>query len=77
MASGSNAAPRKPFFDERELDHSGSAMSAVSDAVGSAESKQPTIIAISVTFPVVSALAVALRLYTRLFILQLTGPVPS
>jgi hypothetical protein len=42
--------------------------------VDPAESKQPAIIAISVTLPALSALAVALRLYTRLFILKLTGP---
>jgi hypothetical protein len=49
-------------------------MPAVSDTVGSAESKQPAIIGISVAFPVVAAFAVVLRLYTRRFILHLTGP---
>ncbi|KAK4163955.1 hypothetical protein QBC43DRAFT_211601 [Cladorrhinum sp. PSN259] len=42
--------------------------------VDPAESKQPAIIAISVTLPALSALAIALRLYTRLFIVKLTGP---
>jgi hypothetical protein len=49
-------------------------MPTFSDSVVSAQSKQPATIAISVALPVLSALAVSLRLYTRLFILKLTGP---
>ena len=46
-------------------------MPTISDPV---VSKQPATIAISVALPVLSALAVSLRLYTRRFILKLTGP---
>ncbi len=49
-------------------------MSTIPNPVVSAQSKQPASIAISVTLPALSALAVSLRLYTRLFILKLTGP---
>ncbi len=49
-------------------------MSTVSKLAIDAESKQGSIIAISVIFASLSALVVSLRLYTRLSILRTAGP---
>lgn len=48
-------------------------MSPIPDPVVAAQTKQPAAYAVTVILPVLSAMAVSLRLYTRTCILGLTG----
>lgn len=44
------------------------------DPAISAQTKQPATLALTIGFPALSAIAVSLRLYTRLVIVKRTGP---
>jgi hypothetical protein len=44
------------------------------DPAVSAQTKQPAALALTIGFPALSAIAVSLRLYTRLGIIKRTGP---
>jgi len=44
------------------------------DPVINAESRQSTLIAVLIAFPIVSVVAISLRLYTRVYMLRYAGP---